>query len=72
MLALTLERVVQLASVGIPELARFVKRSSDNLITVRVIERYGIHDVLVTLKGEHVLAGIRVPHLLQKWSGQWQ
>ena len=57
------EGVVTLAAVRVPELARLIEAARDDLITVRVIERDGVHHVLVPLQRVNLLSGVRVEHL---------
>jgi hypothetical protein len=53
----------QLASLGVPQLARLVKRPRHDLVAERVVIRYGVDHVLMALQGVDLGAGVRVPDL---------
>jgi len=53
--------VVQLARFCVPQARCFVKRASDNLITIGVVEGNGVHNVAVAFQGEQLISGGGVP-----------
>mmetsp|Transcript_34986 Transcript_34986/g.63038 ORF Transcript_34986/g.63038 Transcript_34986/m.63038 type:complete len:205 (+) Transcript_34986:645-1259(+) len=57
----TLQRVNALPCVGIPKLGCLVETASHDLVATRVVEGNGIHNVLVSIKGEELFTAQGVP-----------
>jgi len=59
----TLQSMVQLASVGVPDLGFFVERSCDDFVSERVIEGHSVDDVIVIIQREQFFSCHGVPDL---------
>lgn len=59
----TLQSMVQLASVGVPDLGFFVERSCDDFVSERVIEGHSVDDVIVIIQREQLFSCHGVPDL---------
>jgi len=55
--------MVQLASVGVPDLGFFVERSCDDFVSERVIEGHSVDDVIVIIQREQLFSCHGVPDL---------
>lgn len=62
---MSLESIVKLTCVGIPDLRCFVERPCANFISVRVIERHCVDYVLMVFKREHLFSG----HGIENFAG---
>lgn len=58
----TLERMVPLPRVGIPNLRLSVEGASDDFVAVRVIEGHSVDDIGMLIEGEQLLARVCVPN----------
>lgn len=59
----TLQSMVQLASVGVPDLGFFVERSCDDFVSERVIEGHAVDHVIVVIQREQLFSSYGVPDL---------
>ena len=59
---MTLQCVIKLPCVRVPNLSLSIEGACHDLIAVRIVERHSVNDVRVLVQGKKLLTRIRVPY----------
>jgi len=58
-----LQCVIQLSSLGVPNLGLLVKATSNDFVSEGVIEGHGVYDIVMVIKGKQFFSRHCVPDL---------
>ena len=56
-------RVIQLARLRVPQLARLIERTSNDLIPIRIVECNRVHNIPMPLESQQLITSNGIPHL---------